>query len=156
MSALPSAVLGLYETHLTVSNLARSIAFYRDVVGLELARQIEERQVAFLWAGRKSVGMLGLWHTGSGPMKMRLHLAFRMEPDQVIASVARLRAKGVEPLGFRGEPVDEPVVIGWMPAVSLYFADPDGHSIEYIAVLPEVADATFGVQPYSAWLAYGR
>lgn len=28
---------GLYETHLTVSNLDRSIDFYRDIVGLELA-----------------------------------------------------------------------------------------------------------------------
>lgn len=156
MSIPSSAVIGLYETHLTVSDLARSIAFYRDIVGLELARVIEERQVAFFWTGGKSVGMLGLWHAGSGPMKMRLHLAFRMEPDQIIASVAQLRAKGVEPRGFRGEPVDEPVVIGWMPAISLYFADPDGHSIEFIAVLPDEADADFGVQPYSVWLADGR
>lgn len=156
MSTRSSAVLGLYETHLTVSDLARSIAFYRDVVGLELARVIEERQVAFFWVGSKEIGMLGLWHTGTGPLKMRLHLAFRMEPDQVIASVARIRAKGVEPRGFRGEPVDEPVVMGWMPAISLYFADPDGHSIEFISVLPAEADAAFGVQPYSAWLAHGR
>ncbi|GLQ55167.1 VOC family protein [Devosia nitrariae] len=155
MSTTSPTVLGLYETHLTVSDLARSIAFYRDVVGLELARVIEERQVAFFWAGSKEIGMLGLWHAGSGPMKMRSHLAFRMELDHIIASIDRLRAKGIEPRGFRGEPVDEPVVIGWMPAISLYFSDPDSHSIEFIAVLPETADASFSVQPYAAWSARG-
>ena len=31
------SVRGLFETHLTVSDLDRSIAFYRDVVGLQPA-----------------------------------------------------------------------------------------------------------------------
>ena len=38
---------GLYETHLTVASLAVSISFYRDVVGLELAKVFDDR-VAFL------------------------------------------------------------------------------------------------------------
>jgi len=32
----PVAVAGLFETHLTVSDLARSAAFYRDVVNLAM------------------------------------------------------------------------------------------------------------------------
>jgi lactoylglutathione lyase len=32
---------GLFETHLTVSDLQRSIAFYRDILGLQLA--LEDR-----------------------------------------------------------------------------------------------------------------
>ena len=36
MTAMPKAI-GLFETHLTVSDLDRSIEFYRDVVGLPLA-----------------------------------------------------------------------------------------------------------------------
>ena len=41
----------LFETHLTVSDLQRSIGFYRDVVGLKLAFEASERNVAFLWIG---------------------------------------------------------------------------------------------------------
>jgi len=33
----PTPVAGLFETHLTVHDLQRSIRFYRDVVGLALA-----------------------------------------------------------------------------------------------------------------------
>ncbi|MDB5562396.1 MAG: glyoxalase [Hyphomicrobiales bacterium] len=87
---------------------------------------------------------------------MRLHTAFRMSLAGVLQAAEVLKAHGVEPLGFNGELASEPVVIGWMPAVAQYFADPDGHSIELIHVLDEPADATFGMQPYSAWLKRGH
>ena len=144
---------GLYETHLTVANLATSIAFYRDVVGLELAEIFEERRIAFFWIDHKKTGMLGLWETGTGPLRLRLHLAFRMSLDGVLASATALRVRGVTPLGFSDQPADAPDVLGWMPAASQYFADPDGHSLELIAVLDDAPDAAFGVGPYSKWLA---
>ena len=143
---------GLYETHLTVADLGRSVAFYRDVVGLELAKTFEARRIAFFWIDDKKTGMLGLWETGSGPLRMQLHLAFRMSLEGVLASAAALQAKGVTPLDFSGKPSAEPVVLGWMPAVSQYFADPDGHSIEFISVLDDEPDDAFGVGPYSVWL----
>ncbi len=151
--AIPSMpkIDGLYETHLTVANLDCAIAFYRDVVGLELAQRFEKRSIAFFWIDNKKNGMLGLWETGSGPLRMRLHLAFRTSVEGVLASAASLKAHGVTPLGFSGQPADEAEVIGWMPAVSQYFADPDGHSIEFIAVLDDAPDVEFGVGPYSKW-----
>ncbi len=151
--AIPSMphIDGLYETHLTVANLDRSITFYRDVVGLEFAQRFDERRIAFFWIGNKKTGMLGLWETGSGPLRMRLHLAFRMSVEGVLASAGSLRASGTVPLGFFGKPADEPDVVGWVPAVSQYFSDPDGHSIEFIAVLDDEPDADFGVGPYSKW-----
>lgn len=149
-------IQAVYETHLPVVDLARSVAFYQDVIGLTLAREIPARNVAFFWVGGKATGMLGLWGAGSGPLRMTQHFAFRMGCDDVIAAVDRLRALGVTPLGFYGEPVDQPVVIGWMPAVSVYFSDPDGHSIEFVAALDEPADAEFGVKPHSEWVARGR
>ena len=48
-------IQGLYESHLTVSDLPRSIAFYRDMVGLELAHTIPARGAAF-FCGPVAVG----------------------------------------------------------------------------------------------------
>lgn len=144
-------IRGIYETHLSVADLERSVAFYRDIVGLELAAQFEERRVAFFWAGSKEVGMLGLWETGTAPLKMRLHIALRMDLEGVLKSVAMLQANDVQPLGLTGKPITEPVVIGWVPAAAVYFSDLDGHSIEFIHVLDEKPDHAFGVQPYSTW-----
>lgn len=144
---------GIFETHLSVSELDRSIAFYRDMLGLELAHHLPARNVAFFWVGGRKNGMLGLWQTGTGPMRMRLHFAFKTILADVLAAPARMRAKGLQPLGFNGEPVDQAVVLGWMPAASIYCVDPDGHSLEYIAVLDQAPDQAFGVAPWSDWIA---
>jgi catechol 2,3-dioxygenase-like lactoylglutathione lyase family enzyme len=134
----PVRIDGLYEAHLTVADLDRSIAFYRDVVGLELAHRIAQRHVAFFWIGGRDRSMLGLWSIHSSPLRSRLHIAFHAGLDQVEASIGSLRAAGVVPRSSGGgNEISEPVVIPWMPAASVYFDDPDGHSLEYIAVLPQ-------------------
>lgn len=149
---IAEGILGIYETHLTVRNLDRALEFYQDKLGLKLARRLPERDVAFLWAGPKEVGMLGLWGVGSAPMGMQLHFAFRATKQTVLDSCQSLPARGITPLGFNGEQeVSEPVVLGWMPALSIYFKDPDGHSIEMLHMLDEKPDAGFGVQSYFAW-----
>ena len=45
MAVVP--IQSLYVTHLTVSDLDRSIAFYRDVLGLELAHRVPDRHAEF-------------------------------------------------------------------------------------------------------------
>ncbi|PLS22393.1 VOC family protein [Neptunicoccus cionae] len=147
------AITGVYETHLPVRNLETSIAFYRDVMGLELAHRNTERNIAFFWVGGKNRSMLGLWGAGSAPLGMVLHFAFQVDRDTILNSYDFVKEAGLAPLGLDGEPVQEPVVIGWMPAVSIYFKDPDGHSIEMIHILDEPSRPDFGVQPLSAWLA---
>lgn len=133
-------IAGLYESHLTVSDLDRSIGFYRDVVGLEFAHRIPARNVAFFWIGGRETSMLGLWSIGSSPVQLRLHIAFRTTLEQVIRAPGYLRSRGVVPRrGGGGPEIAEPVVFPWMPAASVYFDDPDGHSLEYIALLPEAA-----------------
>jgi lactoylglutathione lyase len=149
MATVP--IHGLFETHLTVKRLEAALAFYRDVVGLELARLVPERRVAFFWIGERRQAMLGVWEVGTAPLGMQLHLAFTSTVDGILAAPAALKAAGVVPRGFSGEPVDEPVVIGWMPALSLYFKDPDGHSLEYLAMLPGKSCPEVGVVPYSQW-----
>src|SRR4051812_31791484 len=128
----PVPVRGLFEAHLLVADLQRSIAFYRDVVGLPVALEVPERAAAFHWVGEPGRSMLGLWSAGSAPMGMRLHLAFDATLDDVVAAPARLEAAGVAPLSFFGTPTAEPSVIGWMPAAAVYFLDPDGHQLEYL------------------------
>ena len=142
----------LFETHLNVRDLDHSIAFYRDVVGLELAYRLEERSVAFFWIGGRGRTMLGLWSGDSSPNAMRLHVAFSLDLDEVIAAPVALRASGVEPLDFFGQPTSQPSVIGWMPAASVFFRDPDGHLLEYLATLPHVPRAEAGVVPQSEWM----
>ena len=53
------------------------------------------------------------------------------------AHLQALRRAGLEPTAGGGRPIDEPEVLPWIPAASVYFKDPDGHSLEFIAMLPE-------------------
>jgi lactoylglutathione lyase len=50
MTSMPRPT-GVFETHLTVSDLDRSSEFYRDVVGLPLALRLDDRGAAFFWVG---------------------------------------------------------------------------------------------------------
>lgn len=146
-------VRGLFETHLTVSDLERSVAFYRDVVQLPLAYEVRDRGAAFFWVGDPGQAMLGLWSLGSAPLGMVLHIAFGVALDELLEAPELLRARGVAPLSFFGEPASEPSVIGWMPAAAVYFRDPDGHQLEYLAMLDERPRADLGVVPWSQWAA---
>ena len=66
----------------------------RDVVGLEPAYRLEERNVAFLWIGGRSGSMLGLWAGSSSPnAPPRLHLAFSLDLKAVLAAPATLRGR---------------------------------------------------------------
>jgi lactoylglutathione lyase len=146
-------IRGLFETHLTVTDLERSIGFYRDVVGLPLAIEIPERNVAFFWIGGRGHAMLGLWSLGSAPMGLTLHLAFEVALDDLLNAPETLEARGVTPLSFFGTETREPSVIGWMPAASLTFRDPDGHLLEYLTMLDDEPMSEIGIVPWSEWLA---
>ena len=146
-----SIVHSLFEAHLDVADLDTSIAFYRDVVGLKLAHVTTARQAAFLWVGSPGHAMLGLWRAGSGPQKTTTHVAFGATLEDVVAAPLGLRSLGVTPLDFDGIPTDEPVVLAWMPAASVYFRDPDGHLLEYIAMLSDRPRPDGGVVPWSEW-----
>jgi lactoylglutathione lyase len=149
---VPVPVRGLFESHLTVSDLGRSVAFYRDVVGLPVALEVPDRGAAFFWCGAPGKTMLGLWSLGSMPIGLSMHIAFDAGLEDVLDSPGRLRALGVTPLSFFGAETDEPTVIGWMPAATLYFRDPDGHLLEYLAMLDGEPRADLGIVPWSEWL----
>jgi len=74
----PVPVRGLFETHLTVSDLQRSIAFYRDTIGLDLGLKVPNRNCAFFGFGGAKDAMLGLWTIGTMPIGLTLHIAFNV------------------------------------------------------------------------------
>ena len=152
----PIAVAGLFETHLTVSDLGRSVAFYREVVGLQLAFEVPDRGAAFFWIAEPGKAMLGLWSLGSAPVGLSLHVAFAAQLGDVLRACVRLRSLGVTPLSFFATETTEPSVIGWMPAAAVYFRDPDGHLLEYLAMLDAPPDPEVGVVPWAEWVARPR
>jgi lactoylglutathione lyase len=146
-----SSIASLFEAHLPVADLDKAIGFYQNVVGLRLAHVMPERHAAFLWIGPPGNAMLGLWTAGASPQRTTLHIAFRASVDDVVAAPLALRAAGTTPLDFDGQPTDEPIVIAWMPAASIFFRDPDGHLLEYLAMLPDDARPELGVVSWRSW-----
>jgi lactoylglutathione lyase len=147
----PPIPADLFEVHLPVVDLERAIAFYRDVLGLQLAHVEPARQAAFFWIGPAGKAMLGLWSAGHGPQRTSLHTAFSVSLADVLAAPGALRAAGITPLDFDGRPTERPTVLAWMPAASVFFHDPDGHLLEYIAMLPQEPRPEHGIMPWRMW-----
>lgn len=122
---------GLLETALYVEDMARSVAFFRDILMLSPMLQ-SDRLTAFDAGGqgvllifkrgasaadmRSSNGIV-VGHDGSGP----LHMAFAIAEDSYDEWHRHLADAGVK---IRGE-------MNWQRGGrSLYFEDPDGHVLE--------------------------
>jgi ribosomal protein S18 acetylase RimI-like enzyme len=145
------AATRLFEAHLAVRDVDASAAFYRDVVGLPVAFRVPERGAAFMWVGRPGESMLGLWSLGSAPMGITSHVAFAATLADVLGACDALRGRGVMPRSFFGDETTEPSVIGWMPAAAVYFRDPDGHELEYLAMLDDAPRPEMGIVSWSDW-----
>lgn len=143
-------IKGLYETHIHVADLDRSVAFYRDVLGLEVAYNQDERRVMFFWIGNTRQQMLGVWERPADQIR-REHFAFETSLDDMRQARQYLLDLGIQPRNFLDTPDAEPQVFGWMPAVALYFQDPDEHSLEFIAVLPDEAQPDLGIVAWAEW-----
>ena len=116
-----------------VADLARSIDFYRNVLGCEVVRQREHLGLVHLRAGASMIdlvsidGTLGARGGAAAGKEARNvdHLCLRIEPFDESDLVAHLHRHGVVPPGGVdinfGAEGDGP---------SLYFADPDDNMIE--------------------------
>jgi lactoylglutathione lyase len=142
----------LYETHLPVRSTEASQAFYLEVVGLQFAYRDPTRDIVFLWIGPERRSMIGLWgpSTTYGSEFHKCHLAVALSLPELLAAGKRLKSFGIVCQNFLGAKTTEPSVIGWMPSAQIYFNDPDGHSMEFIALLDDAPDADF-VGSLSAW-----
>lgn len=129
--AHPGMTIG--HVHLKVSDLDRSIAFYRDVMGLDVTQQYGD-QAAFLSAGgyHHHIG-LNTWFSKDGlPAPQRsaglFHVAF-LYPDRAALAQAfkSVLDAAVEIEGAADHGVSE----------AIYFSDPDGNGIEIYRDRPE-------------------
>ncbi len=121
--------------HLKVTNLERSIEFYRDVLGFEVTQRYGS-QAAFLSAGgyHHHIG-LNTWHSAganAAPVNAAglYHVAF-VFPDRasLAATLKSVLNAGVELQGAADHGVSEAV----------YFNDPDGNGIELYVDRPRAA-----------------
>lgn len=144
----------LFETHLPVMNTEKSLAFYVDVVGLQFAFRDRSRDIVFLWIGSNRRSMLGLWGLGTacGGDFHKCHFAIAVSFAELCAAGERLESLGVQCQNFFRQRTTEPSVIGWMPSAQLYFRDPDGHALEFIALLDDTPDPDF-IGSITAWRA---
>jgi lactoylglutathione lyase len=144
---------GLFETHIGVVDLERSLSFYRGTLALEVGHLDEERRAAFLWIGRRGEAMLGLWEKPPEEIVTQ-HFAFRSTVGDILGrSVGWLAERGIDSHNFLNDGTKRPMVFAWMPAVALYFEDPDGHLLEFIAMLPGRPRPELGVVSYEEWQA---
>jgi lactoylglutathione lyase len=95
--------------------------------------------------------MLGLWESANSPNRMQLHIAFDVSLGDILKASDALRTAGITPLDFNGDPTAEPQVLAWMPAASIYFRDPDGHLLEFLAMLDQAPTPDRGVVPWAEW-----
>ena len=144
-------IKGLYETHVQVSDLENAIEFYTDILGLELAHRDETRPIAFLWIGKNKESMLGLWELKEN-LQTR-HFAFTADKEDILNySVEFLKNKNLKPYNFLKTESVQPMVFAWMPALAIYFNDPDGNQLEFISILEGDGKPELGVLSYEDWL----
>ncbi|HET6769184.1 MAG TPA: VOC family protein [Chitinophagaceae bacterium] len=147
-------IKGLYETHLFVRNLEKSIDFYKNILGLEQCYFDAKRRIAFFWIGRPRQAMLGLWEKSEGEIEKQ-HFAFNCDKEFVLNnSVDFLKHHKLRPYNFLNDGTERPMIFSWMPALAIYFDDPDGHCLEFIAVLDGNAKPELGIISYEEWTRY--
>jgi len=124
--SLPAQRRGMSELILRVADVSRSVAFYRDVVGIALERQ-DSPDWAWFWTGPAgTMPRLGLTSRplsfGAAHCGGPAHFAFAVPRAAIPAEKLRLEALGIA--------VEGPITFEFWKADSIYFSDPDGHRAE--------------------------
>lgn len=148
-------IKGLFETHLFVENLERSIEFYTNVLKLEQFLYEEERRAALFWIGENPrQSFLGLWEKPKDEIDIR-HFAFECDWEWILnESIDFLKSHKIGFWNFLGDNSEKPMVFVNIPAIAIYFSDPDGHYLEFIGKLPGKYRPEKGsmVVSYQEWL----
>ena len=122
----------ILHTMLRVTDLERSIAFYRDVLGMTLLRQREypsgEFTLAFLGYGPESTHPALELTYNWGTTRYELGTAYghiALGVEDIVAACERIRAAG-------GKVVREPGPMKHGTTVIAFVEDPDGYKVELI------------------------
>ena len=115
---------GIDHVALTVRDVVRSIAWYRDTLGLERRHEVWGDHPAMMFAGNTALALFPA--TGrvaeapdSRATAIMRHLAFRVDRLNFERAQERLRGLGVE-FSFEDHSISH----------SIYFRDPDGYELE--------------------------
>jgi lactoylglutathione lyase len=151
---------GLYEVHLPVTDLDRAVDFYVKKLGFEFGFGRRDGSSALLlYTEARQRWMLGLFRVDTVIHRSaaEYHISFRVAEERVDSMVPWLRERGIEtehpPRAPVQGPMKEPIVHGWMPAAAVFFRDPDGHLLEFIADLADAPRPEFLYKPLSEWRA---
>lgn len=147
-------IKGLFETHINVSNYEASAAFYEKLLNIIPLHEDRVRKSKFYWVGQPGEAMLGIRENYPTPLVQRQHFAFRVDLADLTQAKTYLAGLGIEASNFFGDIPDSPddlVVFPFMPAVSIYFDDPDGHSVELIAMLNDSARPELELMNWRQW-----
>lgn len=125
-------VSGLAEVVLNVRDMQRSLAFYRDLLGMQALPGPERASPVFLRAGDSGEGLPALVVLVQLPTDAAAfttpralhHLALAVGKDAFDGAVAELQARGYR-VRFGQHPV--------LPSKTAYLDDPDGNEVELIA-----------------------
>ena len=80
--------------------------------------------------------MLGLWEKPKEEIDLR-HFAFECDWEWVLnESIEFLKSHKLGFWNFLGDNSEKPMVFVIIPAIAIYFSDPDGHYLEFIGKLP--------------------
>ena len=132
-SMMPFSVLRIDHLVLRVSSMERSIDFYRDVLGCKVIRRRDDLGFVHVRVGSSMIDLVAIdgpigkrGGAAAGPEARNLdHFCLRVDPFDEIAIRDHLARHGLTPsetaaANFGAE--------GTGPSV--YFADPDGNTIE--------------------------
>ena len=144
-------IQGLFETHINVSCLEQSADFYERLLGLQVLHRDEARRSIFYWVGEPGKAMLGIRENYPSPLVQRQHFAFLTTLDGIRDARHYLSQRGILTRNFYGDGTEHLYAFAFMPAVSIYFSDPDGHSLELLAMLPDSPRPELGILPWAEW-----
>jgi len=145
----------LFETHIRVADFHRSRRFYEELLSLEVGWIDESQRRLLYWVGKPGNAMLGVREVPANQVSWQ-HLAFEVQLEKMKDAVSFLRDKGIKCYN-KIDGGEYPQVFGWMPAVAIYFEDPDGHLLEFVSMLPDAPRPEVGLMPWDEWnRTFGR
>ncbi|MGE7768879.1 VOC family protein [Peribacillus sp. NPDC096540] len=144
-------IKGIFETHINVSNYQKSAAFYEKLLNIIPLHEDIDRKSKFYWVGQPGESMLGIRENYPSSLVQRQHFAFKVNLEDISSAKEYLSDLGITTTNFFGESSEKLLVFPFMPAVSIYFDDPDGHSIEFISILDDPPKPELDIMAWQEW-----